>query len=269
MRIIIPTRGRTEDQLTLQALPGELRKRTSLVCPKLEASTLYRLYPDVEVVIQPDPTWRLARKRAWIVRTWLEAGYDKILMLDDDLKFATRISTADWRLREITGQALIPEFNRLEAKLGPDYPHVGFGTRQGNNRLPAGWQSPGRQVCTLGYYLPVVARLAEVDRLALRHDMDVTLQLLRRGYPNAIWNTTVHDQRAFAPGGCSLWRTVENSDADARQLAELHPGYVTLVQRRYAVSVPRLEVVCAWSKALQDVQRSLMGRREESMSGIL
>jgi hypothetical protein len=74
VRIVIPTRGRTSQQLTLQQLPGELRKRTTLVCPKLEASRLYRLHKDVEIVIQPDPTWRIAQKREWIVREWLKAG---------------------------------------------------------------------------------------------------------------------------------------------------------------------------------------------------
>ena len=34
MQIVIPTRGRTHQQLTLQSLPRELRKRTTLVCPK-------------------------------------------------------------------------------------------------------------------------------------------------------------------------------------------------------------------------------------------
>ena len=40
MQIIIPTRGRTNQQFTLQVLPPELRERTTLVCPKREAVRL-------------------------------------------------------------------------------------------------------------------------------------------------------------------------------------------------------------------------------------
>ena len=58
MQIVIPTRGRTEKQLTLQSLPRELREQTTLVCPKREASELYRLYNDagVKIVYQHIPT---------------------------------------------------------------------------------------------------------------------------------------------------------------------------------------------------------------------
>jgi hypothetical protein len=150
MRIVIPTLGRTDQQITLRQLPPELRKQTSLVCPKREAPELYRLYEDVEIVVQPDPDWTIAKKRAWIMRSWLEAGYDKILMLDDDLRFATRITDADSRLRPIYGKELIPEFRRIEEMLGPEFPHVGFGTRQGNNTQAAGWKTPGRMVYSLG-----------------------------------------------------------------------------------------------------------------------
>jgi hypothetical protein len=127
MPIIIPTRGRTFSQLTLAALPAELRARTTLVCAQNEVWRLSLLDERVRVVARPHAEWRLAETRAWIIRRWLELGYDRILMLDDDMHFSTRISAKDWRLKEITGQALIPEFNRLEEKLGPAYPHVGFG----------------------------------------------------------------------------------------------------------------------------------------------
>ena len=127
MRIIIPTRGRTDRQLTPQSLPRELLKRTTLVCPKREASELHRLYEDVEIVVQPDANMTIAPKRAWIMREWLRAGYHKIIMLDDDLNFATRVSENDTHLRSIQGEELIPEFERLANKLGPEFPHVGFG----------------------------------------------------------------------------------------------------------------------------------------------
>jgi hypothetical protein len=252
LQIIIPTRGRINQQLTLRSLPPELRKRITLVCPKREASGLEQLYKDVVILVQPDPNWTIARKREWIMRTWLEAGYDKIIMLDDDLNFATRIGENDTALRSIRGEELIPEFERIEQMLSLDVPHVGFGPRHRNNTKEAGWQIDRMQY-SLGYYLPVVVKECELGRIETREDMDLTLQLLRKGYPNAVWHTTVADQRQYdAPGGATNERTIESSNADAYKLARLHPGYVSVVDKPYKASVPRKEVVCRWQKALQD-----------------
>jgi hypothetical protein len=254
MQLIIPTRGRTYQQLTLQSLPPELRKRTTLVCPKKEAVRLAHSYLDVEIVIEPHPGMKIAQTREWIVQTWFRCGYDKILMLDDDLRFATRISKDDTGLRTIWGEDLIPEFERIEEKLGPEFPHVGFSPRQGNHLEDAGWKSPGRMMYTLGYYLPIVNE-CRWDQLELREDFYVTLQLLLKGYPNAIWNTTVVDQATNAPGGCSTYRTLEMSDVEAEKLANLYPNYVSVVQRDYETSLPRKEVVVQWKKALEDGRR--------------
>jgi hypothetical protein len=115
---------------------------------------------------------------------------------------------------------------------------------------------------SLGYYLPIVVKECELGRIETREDMDLTLQLLRKGFPNAVWHTTVNDQRKFnAPGGASIKRTIESSNADAYKLAQLHPGYVSTVERPYKASVPRIEVVCQWQKALQD------GRKKNSHCG--
>jgi len=253
MQIVIPTRGRTDRQFTLQSLSGEWRKRTTIVCPKNEAVRLSRLYDDVEIVVQPDPTMTIARKRAWMMREYLRCGYDKILMFDDDLCFATRVSESGRRLRPIRGDELGAEIQRLEEKLGPEFPHVGFGPRQGNHNQEAGWKTPARMMYSLAYYLPIVVKQCELGRIETREDMDVTLQLLRKGYPNAVWQTTVNDQRKYdAPGGCTNERTIESSNADAYKLAELHPDYVSTIERPYKVSVPRIEVSCRWKKALED-----------------
>jgi hypothetical protein len=241
-------------QLTLDSLPGELRRRTTIICPKKEVWKLSGLDERIEVIAQPNPDWTIARKRRWILEHFHELGVEKIIMLDDDLRFATRISEDDWHLKEIRGHDLIEQFWILEQKLGPEFPHVGFGPRQGNNRLDeVGWKTPSRMIYSLGYYLPIVVKECELGRIETREDMDLTLQLLRKGYPNAVWHTTVNDQRKFdAPGGATNERTIERSNADALKLIELHPGYVSVVQKDYKASVPRMEVICQWQKALED-----------------
>jgi hypothetical protein len=255
MQIVIPTRGRTDRQLTLESLPPKWRKRATLICPKLEAVRLAHLYPDVEIVIQPDPTWKIAQVRHWIVQTWHQYGYDKILMLDDDLTFATRISADGTSLQTIWGEELGAEIQRLEDKLGSEFPHVGFAPRLFNNNAGAGWnlpERPQRMMYTLGYYLPIVAKECRCDLVDLREDFCVTLQLLLKGYPNAVWNTTVADNRETnAPGGCSSYRTDELSEAEAWKLAALFPEYVRVEQRKYG----RPEVRVEWKQALKHGQR--------------
>jgi hypothetical protein len=116
-------------------------------------------------------------------------------------------------------------------------------------------RTPDRMMLALGYYLPVVMREAELGRIETREDMDVALQLLRRGHPNAVCHTFVVGQEGAgyaASGGCTGQRTTEASNRDAHRLAELHPGYVRVVERDYKSSVPRAEVVCSWAKALRD-----------------
>jgi hypothetical protein len=80
---------------------------------------------------------------------------------------------------------------------------------------------------------------------------------LRKGYPNAVWQTTVNDQRKYdAPGGATNERTIESSNKDALELARLHPGYVSTIEKKYTASVPRVEVICQWQKALEDGLRA-------------
>ena len=88
------------------------------MCPKNEAVRLAHLYDDVEIVVQPDSSWTIARKREWIMREWLACGYDKILMLDDDLRFATRISESDRRLRDIRNEELDDQFHEPDHGTG-------------------------------------------------------------------------------------------------------------------------------------------------------
>jgi hypothetical protein len=256
MQIVIPTRGRIYKQITLQSLPRELRRRTTIVCPEEEAVPLACYWTDVDgIVVEPYPNMKIAQTREWIVQEWLKAEYDKVIMLDDDLTFATRISADDTGLRQIRGDELIPEFQRIEDKLGPAHPHVGFGPRQGNHLESGGWKSPGKMVYSLGYYLPIVAKECRWDLVELREDYCVTLQLLLNGYPNAIWTGTVVDQKTNARGGCSIYRTVEMSDSEAAKLAELFPGYVSVVDREYETSLHRKETIVQWQKALEDGRR--------------
>lgn len=260
MKIYIPTRGRTGRQITLRHLAGtKLRDKVTIVCPSDEAASFRLIYPWLEVLEQADDDFTIAKKREWIMRLASEQGHEKIVMFDDDLHFYVRREDKPDRLRYTKASDIEFWLSELEQKLSEETPHAGFGARQGNNNREAGWQTPDRMMLALGYHLPTVLREVELGRIETREDMDVALQLLRKGYPNAVCHTFVVGQEGAgyaATGGCSGQRTTEASNADAHRLAELHPGYVRVVERAYRSSVPRAEVVCSWAKALRDGTRS-------------
>lgn len=261
MQIVIPTRGRISKQLTLERLSPAARARTTLVCPADEVSRHRGRVPaDVTVMAQPDHIRTIAAKRAWIMREWHARGVERLLMLDDDLAMhVRRTDDRPDRLKFASDHETDRWLGELESRLSPDLPHAGFGARQGNNQQEAGWQRPGRMMYSLGYHLPTVMANVELERVLYREDMDVTLQLLRAGFPNEVCHTFVCGQSGFgAKGGCADERTIPESDAAAEKLAALHPGYVKVVQREYK-SVPRKEVMCYWKRALED---GLAARRQ-------
>jgi hypothetical protein len=251
MIIAIPTRGRISTQTTLAGIPRELHKSVQLFCPYNERGALQQKHPSVTVRAQPDTITTISKKRAWMLQTLHEEGVDKCLMLDDDLFFYVRREDRPDRLRDATAEDVIEWFGKLEEKLSPDVPHAGFGPRQGNHTFPAGWHT-GRMMLALGYHLPTVLAHAQLGRIRTREDMDVCLQLLREGFPNAVCHEFAVGQKSYgAAGGCSDERTVATSDADAHLLAELHPGLVRVVEKDYK-GTPRMEVVCQWQRALRE-----------------
>jgi len=267
-KIFIPTRGRVLNQQTLMSLSPELRTRTFMFCPRSEADHLVRLandrgYSNLWVVPQPDDNMRIAAKRAWMMRYAVDNGFEKILMLDDDLFFYYRYwseTSRFWKHKEVKGDWRLLDsdpdhtnfwINELMERITPEVPHGGFGPRQGNDKCHGGWLTGGnRMMLALAYHVPTVMADAEFDRIDTREDMDVALQLLKRGHPNVLTNDFAVGQKSYAaPGGASDERTTESSDADAEKLARLHPGLVRVVDRAYK-GHPRKEVVVYWQKAL-------------------
>lgn len=260
MNIVIPTRGRVGNQLTLQNLSPALRKYTTLVCPEEEVSRhRYSLVniscEDVRIVAQPSEITGIARKRRWILENLAGDG-GRVIMLDDDLKFRVYHLKEGLKisLPAATSEQKNQYFAELWEKITPDVPHAGFAplqnTGRGTNKTPPSWKV-GRMLCVLGYHAPTVLRHAELGRLETKEDMDVTLQLLRAGFPNAVTDAFAAGQSWGNTGGCSIWRTVESSNADSLKLAELHPGYVRVTEKIYG-GVRRLEVQVSWQKALRD-----------------
>lgn len=249
IRLVIPTYRRVHEQATFLGLPEDWRKLVIFVTDQQDYKGLYAKYGQTtgaQFVVHPPEITSIAQKRAWILQNTL---YERIVMLDDDLRFAMRPEPSDTKLvpakPEDVGKAL-----HLLSSMLCMVVHAGFSARQGNNHLPAGWVANTRMMYVLGYRPEEVRKHCELGRIEHREDMDYTLQLLRAGCPNMVLADICVDQRYNAPGGASAsGRTVQQSNADADRLALLHPGLVRVVQKDYAGSVPRREVVVSWKKA--------------------
>ena len=105
----------------------------------------------------------------------------------------------------------------------------------------------------LGYNLRVLREEGIQYNTPFMEDFDVTLQLLRLGYPNLIHNWMVQNQGGSnSAGGCSEHRTLEKHGKAAERLAALHPGFVKVVEKQTKTAwggLPRKDVVVQWRKA--------------------
>jgi len=286
MRLYIPTRGRVDIQLTLQNMPEAWRKRTTIVCPKDEMHAHLKNWPSCACIMQPDPKMSIAQKRAFIFKTAAGLKQEKIMMLDDDLSFCPRHeyvkqfagfqkgTAKDWRAYrekhpEASGlyKCSDPEdpkidlaFRRIESMLNT-YRHGGFGPRLMNQEMWGEFMLNRRSMYANAYHVPTVIKHCKLGRIEHREDFDYTLQLMKKGFENAIYCWVVVEQYEGynAEGGASLERSMKPSNADAYKLARLHPGLVKVKQKDYLVSTPRAEVVIRWQNAIQLGKTGLVG----------
>ncbi len=180
----------------------------------------------------------------------------KVIIFDDDLKFAAR------RSLNIKEPGLEPA-NPLQVlgmvqclgELLDTYAHAGISERFMN-------QAKDEEVCEAAKMMSVMAFRTDIlrrhrirlDRVVSKNDFDVTLQLLEKGFPNAILSRFTHDQvdGPRLPGGNTETRTLDVHAKASRQLARLHPYTVSIVEKdAERWGTPRLDVTVRWKKAFE------------------
>lgn len=260
LQIVIPTKGRMARQATLGYLPLEWCRRTTLVVNEADASLrgLYDLR-GASVLVHPPEVDTIAKKRQWIIENPI---FNKIVMFDDDLRFACRDKNTDsTKLHQATHEEIDAALKWLDNAALNTYVHAGWSARQGNNNVKP--DSIGtcivrtaRMMFVLGYRCDKIRELVADGRITLgrvrtREDMELTIQLLKLGYDNVVDFEIAADQVSgfAAKGGCSDERTIESTSADAETFAALHPGLVKVVEKSYKGSPNRKEVVVSWKKA--------------------
>lgn len=260
MQIYIPTRDRVDAQYTWDNLTPALQAQTLLVCPAEEVEA--HVQRGRRAVARPPV--RLAGVRQWIVDT--HADPDKpVIMLDDDLGFFKRKVPDKYNLMPISRtphlELLLQRLNDLVAREG--YAHAGLCPRQGNNRYFPKTLLHATRINAVQCVLPrkLQEHGARYDAVDLMEDYHVVLTLLEAGQTNAVIADGAWDQvkGSGAPGGLQHFRTKEVQAAAAHKLAELHPGYVRVVEKE-----PKTGQGEQWGGVRTDVrvywQRALLGQ---------
>lgn len=248
--IVINTLGRINKQITWNNLPPEIRERTFLSVQKHE---FYDYPPGYNIIQLPEHIKNLPDTRQWLIEN-VQTRF--LLIMDDDLTFFTRRDHDHKHLHKMTPEEHTEMFLVMR-RLGTDYPMVGISAREGNNR-----QEDDLALCTrsMRIFLLDLGVLQSngfrFDRTKTKEDMDMTLQLLRSGYRNAVLYRYANDHvSSNAPGGCKLYRTLELMKEDAHRLHALHPAYVKVVEKQTKTSwegQKRTDVVVQWKKAFMD-----------------
>lgn len=251
MNIIIPSSGRSHKQTTLNALPTSLTSRVHVVVPEWEY-TQYASTMRCPAQVCPCSVKGIGATRQWIIENY----GPKVVMLDDDLVFATRRDDDPSKFNDATDSEIEMLFTELEQTLDL-YAHAGVSTREGGNRVHDDYLYIGRMLRILAYRTDVLAREGiSFTRLPVMEDFDVTLSLLRRGYKNVIHNYMVHNQNGSdLSGGCSQYRTRDVQAEAAHKLKELHPQFVSVVEKEtkqaWGGGGVRTDVRIQWKQALQ------------------
>jgi len=270
--ITIPSMGRAKRQQTLATFErtGILDSYKVLVCvPANEAEAYARASYKGRRIKGRHMIWAVPDAYSGIARTrmYILMGIAKrlkartVFMIDDDLSICHRpkIDKPDMPYINDNPYHMHRMVEMLTGWLD-DFVHVGLIARQANRKTGIPWQEPGRLMNAYAYDAKRIRQLynhgiIKFDRVPVMEDFDLTLQLLKMGYPNRISCRYAWTQTSNSDGGCSTYRTAEVQAAAARKMVKLHVPFVTIVESKKAKTwrndlTERVDVRVAWKKAL-------------------
>ena len=212
---------------------------------------------NVQIIEAPEYVDALPIKRKWIAEHFYERGVEKIFMIDDDRKFFARNCGPGWEGQTSSHKIEDPieitvMLDTIEHYLD-HFPHVGVGSRMGNNRLGADINTDSIQVNVrsfgaLGYR---VKEYLEMEHCRIKddyEDQDIHLQLIAYGYDVAVLSFFSQEQKDdfnMKDGGCAHYRNLKTHRIAAHRLAELHPGLVRVRESDDGMT----NITVSWKKA--------------------
>lgn len=245
--LYIPTYGRVHNQATWWALPDSWKDRTVLVARMEEAVDLAEV-TGARVMVADVKGIRDTRQ--YILDN--HKG-DRLLMFDDDLKFARRRSDDPTKF-----EALAPKDWRIAQMLDllwdamDEVPVVGLASRGGANRDTRPWKPNQRLFDVMGLRVDILRMEGLRYRQPFMEDFDLHLQFLTRGYPSMMLNSyTKDDFGSNTAGGCSTYRDAYGQMLASLTLWENWPDFVGIrkVKSKWADIGQRYDVTVQWARA--------------------
>lgn len=250
MHLCILSSGRHDKQITYHNLPEYWRGKAAIVVPYGE----YDKYSELGLPALPTPpsVRGVGPTRQWII----DRFPDKVIMMDDDLTFFARRTDEPDKFRKLHHEDELLDLFKIFYRMLDKFAHVGVCTREGGNRHVEPFAKNTRMLRVLAYRADILREQGvRFDRIPVMEDFDVTLQLLRKGYENILVNSFVQDQfGSNTEGGCSQYRTMEMQAEAAHGLKELHPRFVSVVQKKTKTAwggQERTDVRVQWKSALK------------------
>lgn len=255
MTIFIPSKSRAGNIRT------PITEDTFVVVPASQRKEYEKIYGKSVVLPVPETVVSIGPTRNWILKYAKRHRLQKIIMMDDDLKFDKRRVDDPSKFTPTT----MEDFRELRFAIYREldsFVHVSVLAREGGNREREPRLFCSRPLRVYAYNVPVVLSSKcwfTEDPTMFMDDFDMTLKLLRKGYKNCVIADFVNGQvSSNSRGGASELRTSELQKISAEKLKLANPDFVKLVTKKTKTSWgwgERTDVVVSWKKAYESSQR--------------
>ena len=263
------TKGRIGKQTTYDSFGQEQQDALTFVVGPGEGAAFRKKYPKNEIIEVPDEVQGVVATRNFILE---EFAGERILVLDDDLRFEYRFPTypedrggkVKWGGEKVSGNSekLWEMIDALEDLCDEGYY---FGTIC-ENAVPPSEDSYPRsyncRICTNVYFdlakLPADIRYRE--ELAFIEDFDLALDLISRGFESGSLTDFRVNQHVHEEGGCFLTRTLDIHNDRMLAFQDKWPKYVTLRTKTikkgvYKSEDRKLTCIVRYKQCLEDYRK--------------
>ena len=269
--IYIPSRSRVDRMGVLEQLSDNRLYDTHIIVPESQHPEYEKKITDewnepLPVVIPTPDYWKIGEVRQSCALHAYNNGHRHFLMIDDDIRFLIRQDIDDWRLREASIEEVdsMIEWMHLRMINTRGLTLTSVSPREGNNRPGVGGPDDlfVMQQRIHRVYMWNVDEFLKLEhlRVTVAEDFDLALQTLRRGNQIGMSYYWGQGQRTTQDtGGASDYRTLEVHNASVQRLAELHPGFVRVVDKQNKSGgelASRKESVISWQAAAEEGMRT-------------
>lgn len=224
-----------------------------------EYSEVYGKYSLGGISVLPNITKHIPETRDKIISKVLNCySYEYLIMIDDDIQFAYRPNFDNHYMKQ-TPEIFEQMITKLLDNCNENCPLTGIVPRQFSNKFKEPIKENWRIIQVFCMHLPTIKKEnikfmdANIDYMT---DYYFTLSLLQKGYKNKVLTQYTRDDIMQSPGGCSIYRTVENTNKSAVSLHKLFPNIVKpYIKSSGTWNEPRVNVRVSWKKAYREKEK--------------